>query len=48
MNREYKINELIKLINLIEGVNLKPDYFKEKSNEYLDKEIEFYTYLLDK
>lgn len=48
MTREEKIKFIIKAIDEIEGVLLTPEYFKDYSDENLDKEVERCDYLLDK
>lgn len=46
--RYYKTQHLIWLIEQAEGVLLEDSYFNDKDGYWLDKEIEFYEYVLEK
>lgn len=48
MTREEKIMFLIWAVEQTHGVKLEPDYFKQHTDESLDKEVEWLDYLLDK
>lgn len=48
MDREEKINYLIKMIEAVEGVDLEPDYFEEYTEDQLDDEMDWFDYLLTK
>jgi hypothetical protein len=48
VDRAEKIGWLIDAIKLVEGVEVKPSYYTNWTDERLDKEIEFYDYVLDK
>lgn len=48
MNRDEKINYLIKMIDEIEGVDLEPEYFEEYTEAQIDDEIDWFDYLMTK
>jgi len=48
MDRFDKITHLQNLIIQVEGVFVKTEYFKDYEEEKIDKDIEFYEYVLDK
>lgn len=48
MSRQEKIKFIVLAVKEIEGVKISPTIFKEYSNEQLDKEVEWYDYLLTK
>lgn len=45
---EYLEISLIKLVEMVEGVELPADFFKGKSREFLVREVGAYEYFLDK
>jgi hypothetical protein len=48
MTREERIDYLIESIWEIEGATVGPAFFEDYTDERLEKEIEWYDYLLDK
>jgi hypothetical protein len=48
MTRDEKIFLLIDWIEFIEGAIVPPSYFKDYTDEEIDKELEWYDYLMDK
>lgn len=48
MSREEKVDWLLQVIEFIEGAILHPIHFDDFTDEELDKEIEWYEYLLEK
>jgi hypothetical protein len=48
MTKEEKIKFIVLAVEEIEGVKISPSIFKEYSNVQLDKEVEWYDYLLTK
>lgn len=48
MTREEKIKLLILLIDEVEGAIVAAPYFESYTDEQLDKEVNWYEYLLEK
>jgi hypothetical protein len=48
MSRDQKIDFIIRAIDAIEGAMILPDHFESHTDEQLDKEVEWYDYLLGK
>jgi hypothetical protein len=48
MTREEKVKWIIEAIDMVEGVTVSPSFFEKHTDEDLDKEMDWYDYLLGK
>lgn len=48
MSREKMIELLIEFIEAVEGVKVYPSEFKDYTDKELEKDLDWYDYLMDK